>query len=137
MEKDPDGKGLLSRGESLEPCDEQIVKLAEDFKANYVVLPRSSEEHMLDEAFASGGWVIYKPVMKVTSMAPPIRGLADQDRFLRQVAWPGIEKNRKADARVQVRQLPPAHPVEMLNYKITQVNSSFGFGCSLPFFSVP
>ena len=131
-----DGKSLLSRGKPLDQLeDEDIVKLANLYHADYVVLPRD-DRHYMEKVHQNDQYAIFKPKIPQLAGISGDVALPEENKFLLQTANPNIEKYRKSD--VQLTFVDSAgKPVAGVTYKISQTSSSFGFGASLPFFKQP
>lgn len=115
----------LFHGTSLEKMsDEQIVNLAKEYGATHVVLPAGKESE-LDREFSNDAWSVYRTKI-----------LDSQERFIKEVANPNIEKYRKSDARLELTDAS-GQTITAGHFEITQTKQAFGFGCSLPFFGDP
>ena len=79
-----------------------------------------------------GGWSIYERGRSSRRGAEKDRWL-EQERFLKEVAQPNIEKYRKSDARIELVDAD-GRPLRGVEYKVMQTRQAFKFGCSLPFF---
>jgi GH35 family endo-1,4-beta-xylanase len=135
MVTDTDGT-LLSSGRPLGSLDdEQVAALAKQFGADYVVLPHG-DQRSLRKAYDNGVWAIYMPETEEAVTSTHSNELVAEDQFIREKAIPNIEAYRKSDAWVQVVDRA-GRPIDDVKYAIRQVGSSFGFGCSLPFFKSP
>jgi hypothetical protein len=142
--RDPDGRSLMSPGKPLEQLDDaQVIGLAQEFGAQYVVLPdsagagtgvgRGNAGRSLEKVYDAGGWAIYLPQMAVVSHESSSVEMREEDRFLRETALPNIDKYRKSDVRVQIVD-GDGKPVEGAAVNIVQTSSAFDFGASLPVF---
>jgi endo-1,4-beta-xylanase len=133
-----DKKTLLSRGKSLDQLDdEHIVQLAQQFGATYVVLPRSDRHYLEQAGCQNDEWTVFKAKLADLGGIPAGDvNLPEEDKFLRTTALPNIERYRKSDAQVTIVDAA-GKPIPGVTYTITQTSSTFGFGCSLPFFQVP
>jgi GH35 family endo-1,4-beta-xylanase len=133
---DVDGKSLLAPGKQLDRLDDaQVIAVAGQYKAQYVVLPHS-DERTLEKVYDNKVWAVYRPQVAVLSMESHGTELPAEDQFLRETALPNIEKNRKSDVRIQIVD-GSGRPIDSVAYKVTQTGSAFDFGCSLPFFARP
>jgi GH35 family endo-1,4-beta-xylanase len=135
--RDPDGKSLMAPGKPLEHLDDgQIIALAQQFNANYIVLPHS-DTRSLEKVYDNGEWTIFRPQIPVVSVeAPGGVELKEEDQFLRATALPNIEKYRKSDGQIQVVDAA-GDPVTGAQIRLMQTASSFNFGASLGFFQTP
>ncbi|HVX86736.1 MAG TPA: DUF6798 domain-containing protein [Phycisphaerae bacterium] len=145
--RDPDGRSLMSPGKPLDQLDDaQIIGLAQQFGAQYVVLPDASGTaatsathagnaggRSLEKLYDQGGWAIYLPQLAVVSHESSSVEMREEDRFLRETALPNIDKYRKSDVRVQIMD-GDGKPIEGAAVSIVQTSSSFSFGASLSFF---
>ncbi|MBI4026961.1 MAG: beta-galactosidase [Verrucomicrobia bacterium] len=131
----PDGKRLLVHGRTLSHFDDkEVIALAHQFGAERVVLAVEPARR-LKKAYCNSKWAIYLPEI-VTPSNEENNTMAEQRRFLEEVALPNIEKNRKSNTRLQVVDAG-GRPVYDAQYRITQIKNSFFFGASLPFFIAP
>jgi GH35 family endo-1,4-beta-xylanase len=112
-----------------------VLERARRYRPNYLVLP-NDRERKLARVYANAAWAVYLPRIEQPPAPDPNDLVATQRRFIREVAEPNIEKNRKANARLQVV-APDGRPVYDLTYEVRQTASPFRFGCSLPFFVEP
>ena len=131
-----DGRSFLTQGRPLGQLDEEeICRIAHDYNADLVVLPHNDLRAM-EKLYDNGTWTVYHPKQVsqasifTADMAPA------QKEFLQTVALPNIEKYRKSDLSIRVVD-QNGNPLAGAAYTLTQTASSFGFGCSLPFFDVP
>jgi endo-1,4-beta-xylanase len=142
MVLDSTGESFVDSGTSLEQMmDYEILKLINSLpgKPSYIVLPTTTKERNLRLVYQNvgeggrGGWSIYE----TRPQFPP--GILDkerwleQERFIKEVALPNIEKYRKSDARLELADANGT-PLRGVEYKVTQTRQAFKFGCSLPFF---
>ncbi len=81
--------------------DGQIIELATQYKADYVVLPHN-ELRSLTKVYDNQVWAVFQPKVAVAATSPGSDSQARQEAFVQQVALPNIEKNRKSDAWVQI-----------------------------------
>jgi GH35 family endo-1,4-beta-xylanase len=139
MVYDAEGKRQLSRGKSLpQRSDTELAELAKKLCATHIVLPAGGHRE-LPKIFENAEWAIYLPQLP-TLEAP--REVSDKDRwaaqerFMREVVQPNIEKHRKSDARVQIVD-ERGRPVYDCAYEIQLTRHAFQFSCSLPFFVYP
>ena len=128
----------LNHGKPLDQLeDEQILQLAQRYHADYVVLPRSDRHFLERTGCQNAQWIVYKAKLaEVAGVPTGDVNLPEENKFLQQTALPNIEKFRKSDAQVTILD-PSGKPVQGISYKVTQTASTFGFGCSLPFFQTP
>ncbi|MEX1088280.1 MAG: endo-1,4-beta-xylanase [Phycisphaeraceae bacterium] len=139
---DSAGTTLLSRGKPLGACDDQqIIELAQRYQATHVVLPADGSggsggggDHHLVRVYSNADWAVYEPRLPVPVIDPNEDPLAADERFIRQVVLPNIEKHRKSEVRIQVLD-PTGRPINDADFAIQHVRHHFGFGCSLPFFT--
>ncbi len=139
---DRTGESFLDTGKSLDQMlDYQILDVVKSLpmQPNYIVLPTVAKERNLKLVYQNvgeggkGGWSIYE----ARPQFPP--GVLDKDRwleqerFLKEVAQPNIEKYRKSDAHIELVDAD-GQPLRGIEYKVTQTRQAFKFGCSLPFF---
>lgn len=132
--KDPDGKSLMAPGKPLERLDDnQVIALAQQFHADYIVLPHS-DARTLEKVYDNGEWTIFRPQVPVVSIESPGGvELREEDQFLRTTALPNIEKYRKSDAQIQIVGADGL-PIHGGQLHVAQTSSSFNFGASLGFF---
>jgi endo-1,4-beta-xylanase len=140
MVYDAGGIRVLDAGRSLESLDdEQLIGLARNYSATYVLLPATAPtKHELVEVYRNAQWAVYQPAMppsEVPEGANPALWKA-QEKFMHDVVAPNIEKYRKGDLKIQLVD-PLNHPIYNLPYHLQQTRSPFNFGCSLPFFVDP
>jgi GH35 family endo-1,4-beta-xylanase len=134
--KDPDGKSLMAPGKPLELLDDsQIIALAQQFHADYVVLPHN-DARTLDKLYDNHEWTVYRPQVAVVTNEVPAVELREEDAFLRTTALPNIEKYRKSDVRIQLLD-PAGRPLDGVQVQVAQTASSFNVGASLGFFQTP
>lgn len=139
-----DKKDLENRGTPLQLLeDEKIVRLAMDVaKATYIVLPKVMRDgekvniHAMKVAHENADWVVYEPRFMDFTGSPGDASLVEEDKIIVTKALPVIENSRKSTARFQVVDAA-GKPVTGVDFRVAQVSSAFGFGCSLPFFQVP
>jgi hypothetical protein len=123
----PDGKRLLVQGRSLSQLDDsQVLALAKQFDANFVVLA-SEPPRKLVTAYRNAKWTVYRPELASPPQVVTTDALGEQQRFLDEVALPNIEKHRRSDVRLQVVDAA-GRPLYDARYRITETKSAFGFG---------
>ena len=134
----PGGGKLVARGRSLATLDDdELIKLAEKYKAGYVVLPTPEEgkSRTLEVAFSDANFTAYLP--KVLTTIPEGVINADEwlamEKFMATTVAQNIEQHRKAAVTVQIVE-PSGRPVQDLVVELKQVRHAFHFGCSLGFF---
>ncbi len=121
----------LSRGKALEAMsDVEIVNLAKQYGASYVVLPGDVDRKAFERVFwsresetlreAKESWAIYRPVI-----------LSEDDKFIIETALPNIEKYRKSDAKIELVDAD-GKPLADADFEIRQTKQAFLFGCSIP-----
>jgi len=136
---DSEGKRELERGKSLEAFgDADLVELAKKFGATHVVLPAGAHRE-LPKLFENAEWAVYRaqlPSLEAPSEVTNKNRWAAQEKFMRDVVHPNIEKHRKSDARVQIVD-ERGRPVYDVTYDIQLTRHAFHFSCSLPFFIFP
>jgi GH35 family endo-1,4-beta-xylanase len=127
------GRELLSSKTLERMSDQEVVKLAKAYGATHVVLPESPNgpKRELFPRYSNGVWTVYEPVV-----------LDEQDRFIKQVALPNIEKHRKSDVALTLtdaagRPLPHTGTAGAATADVRMVRHAFHFGISLPFFQEP
>jgi GH35 family endo-1,4-beta-xylanase len=142
MSVNSSGDALVSPGKSLDQLlDYQILELAKkpEIAADYVVLPAAEKERNLRLVYQNvgpdgkGGWAIYeaKPQYPPGILSKEL--WLEQERFLKEVAEPNIEKYRKGDAKLMLVDAA-GQSLGKVDFKIRQTRQHFLFGCSLPFF---
>jgi GH35 family endo-1,4-beta-xylanase len=138
MVVDADGKSLLNPGLLLERMeDPQVIALARQFNATYVVLPHDEAgTRSLEKLYDNGTWAVYRPEVAVVSMGSHSTEMAEEDKFLRETALPNIDKYRKSDVSLQIVDAA-GQPLFGAQFRITQTATPFHFGVSLPFFKRP
>lgn len=108
----PDGKRLLVQGRSLSQLDDaQIIALAKQYSADYVVL--ASAPRKLKQVYGNEKWTIYQPKLGVPATRPG---------FFEEVVLPNLDK-RKCDVRLQLLN-PDGRPLADARYQITKINSA-------------
>ncbi|MEX0777567.1 MAG: DUF6798 domain-containing protein [Phycisphaeraceae bacterium] len=130
----PDRTRLLVHGKSLARLDdEEVIKTAQRYSADYVVLPVDAARK-LEAVYANAEWGVYRP--RIAEPPPIAEGdtMAAQERFLQDVVLPNIRQHRQSEARVQVVDAQ-GRPVYDLPYTLRQTGSTFLFGATLPFFA--
>jgi GH35 family endo-1,4-beta-xylanase len=136
---DSEGKKELDRGKSLEMLtDTDLVAVAKKFGATHVVLPAGGRRE-LPKLYENTQWAIYRaemPPLQAPSGVTNTDRWAAQEKFMRDVVQPNIEKHRKSDVRVQIVD-ERGRPVYDAAYDIQLTRHAFHFGCSLPFFIYP
>jgi hypothetical protein len=126
-------------GDLADLPEEEILRIAGDEGAEYVVLP-TRRHARLPEITRCGVWALYR----AQPLPPPVPPAADseseawteQKRFVDEVVWPNIERHRKRDLTLRLHNAEGLPPVDAL-YRIHLTNHRFGFGCSLPHFLPP
>jgi hypothetical protein len=126
----PDGRRLLVRGKTLGQLeDEQVLALARQFDATHLVLP-ADETRRLAMLYTNTEWGIYLPNYAPATVQQEAL-LARQAKFLRDVAQPNIARHRQRDIQIQIV-TTDGRPVYDASYRLTQTNSAFGFGVTVP-----
>jgi len=122
----PDKRRLLVRGKALSQLDDDaLLALAQQCGATHIVVP-VDETRRLALLYSNADWGIYRPQLAAAAVQQDA-ALARQARFIKDVALPGIEKNRKSDVRVQLLRAD-GRPVGTLPYRLAQTSSPFRFG---------
>jgi len=136
------GESFVDAGTSLEQMlDYKILELMNSLptRPNYIVLPTVAKERNLKLVYQNvgeagkGGWSIYETKPQFPPGVLDKERWLEQERFLKEVAQPNIEKYRKSDARLELVDAD-GRPLRGVDYKVTQTRQAFKFGCSLPFF---
>ena len=139
---DNSGEGFTNPGTPLEQMlDYKILELINSLpaKPNYIVLPRSEKERNLRLVYQNagpegkGGWSIYETRPQFPPNIVDKERWLEQERFIKEVAQPNIEKYRKSNTRIELVDAN-GQPLRNVDYKVTQTRQAFKFGCSLPFF---
>ncbi len=134
MVYDDSGRRRLSAGKPLASLsDDALIALAKRFSAGYIVLPAGPELRELQPVWHNSAWAIYRPVSIVPPGVVSSRVWLEQERFMRDVVEPNIERYRKADVRLEVLD-EQGQPAPGAAVEVIQTRLAFGLGCSLPFF---
>jgi hypothetical protein len=138
-----DGTRLLSRGQPLETRgDDDLIALADQFHANYILLPTSSKgssPHLLAAAYSDADYTVFLPQLRPPPEVPVPVGVLNRDNwlaaedFMNTTVARNIEKYRKADVTFQIVD-PAGRPVRNLAIKADQTRQAFDVGVSLGFF---
>jgi hypothetical protein len=139
---DANGERFISEGKSLDQLPD--YKILEKMKAlptppNYLVLPTTTRERNLKLVYQNvgeggkGGWSIYEARAQYPPGILSKELWLEQERFMKEVALPNIEKYRKSDAQLTLLDAN-GQPLRAVEYKVKQTRQAFKFGCSLPFF---
>ena len=129
------GSRRVSGGRSIEQLpDHELLALSKLNQASYIVLPTSDTPRNLKRVYANESWSIYKPDPRLPGGVVDEARWIDNEEFVETIALPNIEKHRKSDARLTVVDAQ-GKPLGGAAFSIRQTRSSFGFGCSLPFFA--
>jgi hypothetical protein len=139
---DRTGEAFVDTGKSVDQMpDYEVLKLINSLptKPSYIVLPTSQKERNLKLVYQNvgeggkGGWSIYETRPQFPAGVLDKALWLEQERFLKEVAQPNIEKYRKSDAKLALVDAD-GQPLRDVDYKVTQTRQAFKFGCSLPFF---
>jgi endo-1,4-beta-xylanase len=142
MVLDSTGRSIVDQGTPLEQMlDYKLLDLINGLptRPNYIVLPTVAKERNLKLVYQNvaeggkGGWSIYETKPQFPPGVLDKERWLEQERFLKEVAQPNIEKYRKSDARIELVDAD-GRALRDVEYKVTQTRQAFKFGCSLPFF---
>lgn len=125
---------LTTPGGSLaELSDDQLLDLANRYQADYLVTPVAPDRNLV-KVYANARYAVYLP-----EHPPAPQGFksqviwAQEQRFLRQVVYPNIEKYRKSDLTIRLLD-HQGRALQSVPYELQLTQHAFGFGASLPFF---
>ncbi len=133
---------LPDSGESFEQLDDTaLLRLNQQWKASYIVLPIGATDHHLHRVYANPHWAIYEPTIVAPAIAPTTKPAMspveiEQRNFMRDVVMPNIEKNRKSDFQLRIVD-ESGRPLSDAHYEVHQTRQAFNFGCSMSFFKGP
>ncbi|HEV8608249.1 MAG TPA: endo-1,4-beta-xylanase [Tepidisphaeraceae bacterium] len=139
---DATGESFLDAGKSLDQLpDYKVLELARSLPSqpSYIVLPTIAKERNLKLVYQNvgennkGGWSIYEAKAQFPPGVLDKDRWVEQERFLKEVALPNIEKYRKSDARIELVDAD-GRPLRGVDFKVKQTRQAFKWGCSLPFF---
>jgi endo-1,4-beta-xylanase len=103
------------------------------------VLPTISRERNMKLVYQNvgeagkGGWSIYEARPQYPPGILSKELWLEQERFLKEVAQPNIEKYRMSQAQLVLLDAQ-GQPLKGAEYKVRLTRQAFKFGCSLPFF---
>jgi len=119
--------------------DEQLIKLCERYQVDFLLLPKSYLGN-LQTVYSNQAWHIAQP--KFPPPKPVPGGVKDeetwhaQETFMRDVVEPNIEKHRKGDLTIEIRDAD-GKAVYDLQYQLELTRHAFHFGAGLGFFVEP
>lgn len=135
--------GFVIPGKELKDLpDKELVSIATQTHANYLILPRG-KERKLRLLYQNDGYAVYTPELRNIFDASQVKMLPgvedkelwiEQERFIQETCLPNIEKYRKGDVRVEIVDAS-GQPLGDVPYTVTQTRQAFGFGASLHFFA--
>ncbi len=140
MRYDAAGRRLLERGTKLAGLDAKTqLALAARLGATHLVLPADAPRPFR-RLYANADWVLYEAGRPpLPPVAPNVRDLlswAEDERFLRDVVQPNIERYRKSGAELRVVD-GAGRPMAGVRCELRQIDSAFLFGSALPYFEEP
>ncbi len=139
MERIRHNAGNRAGGDLADLPEEEILRIAEEEGADFVVLPTHRDAQLLEIA-RNATWALYraapKPPPPPDAIAAPDIVWAEQERFLREVVWPNIERYRQRDLTLRLLD-ESGRPLTDVTVRIRQIKHLFGFGSSLPHFHPP
>jgi len=119
--------------------DEELLAIAREYGATHIVVPANRQPALIPVA-RNTHWALYRAEPLPPPPAPP--GFAspeiwvEQERFLRETIIPNVERHRKSDVTLRVRDTA-GRPLSDAAYRAELVRHRFGFGASLPHFQRP
>jgi len=119
--------------------DEELIKLCERYHVDFLLLPKPYLGN-LQIAYSNPAWHIAQPKFPPPKPAPG--GVKDeatwhaQETFMRDVIEPNIEKHRKGDLTIEIRDAD-GKAVYDLKYRLELTKHAFHFGAGLGFFVEP
>lgn len=132
MVLDARGRNVLSYKPLERLGEEEIIRTAKEYQAQYIVLPLNRERN-LRLVYSNSAWGVFAPEMDAPPGVIDKKRWYDQRDFLQNVAEPSIEKHRKGDMRLELVDAS-GRPLAEVPCEVSQTRHAFGFGCSLPFF---
>ena len=117
--------------------DGQLIKLCDRYHVDFLLLPKSYLGN-LQIVYSNQAWNIAQP----KGMKPVPSGVKDeetwhaQETFLRDVVEPNIEKHRKGDLTIEIRDVD-GKAIYDLKYQLELTRHAFHFGSGLGFFVEP
>ncbi len=114
--------------------DDELLKLAKDNGASYVVVQKTQKGRGLKLAYQNKSWAIYEAKSIVPEGVIDRDAWIEQELFIKEVCLPNIEKYRKGDVRIELSDAA-GQPLSGVEYEVRQTRQSFGFGATLAFFA--
>jgi GH35 family endo-1,4-beta-xylanase len=137
---DGDGARLLAGGITWDRIpEEDLWSLCGQFGATHLVVPSSRTLDFVP-VYSNADWALYRT--QRLPPPPPPDGVTNaavwhaQERFLRDVVRPNIERYRKNEVRVVLTDAD-GNPLRGATVAVRQVRQTFRFSCSLPHFVKP
>ena len=119
--------------------DEELLAIAREYGATHVVLPADRRPGLIEIA-RNARWALYRAEPRPPPPAPPDFASpeiwAEQERFLQTTILPNVERHRKNNATLRIRDAD-GQPVSDASFRLELVRHRFGFGSSLPHFTRP
>ena len=140
IEMDEEKRRLLQPGLDYSVLsDEQLIRLCDRYHVDFLLLPKSYLGN-LQIVYSNQAWHIARPEFPPPKPVPS--GVKDeatwhaQEAFMRDVVEPNIEKYRKGDLTIELRDAD-GKAVYDLKYQLELTKHAFHFGSGLGFFVEP
>jgi GH35 family endo-1,4-beta-xylanase len=140
---DATGERLLAPGTEWERMSEdQLEIIFRQFGATHLVFP-ANRPLEFKRLYANADWTLYRAErIPPPPPLPPPPGVTNavlwqaQERFMKEVVLPNIERHRKTDVRLSLTE-GAGRPLRDAQYEVRQVRNGFLFGSALPHFAKP